>query len=316
MKLPRFLRIGRRAPQQGYPFAYATLPLRTFEDRGKLVATANVDDADVAVRLIAAIRAEPDIAMRKLMLAKLRTRYMHGNDPGHDCDDLAHKLLDSQFQNGLDNWVITAAAPHAEDSRASSLAKGQKRIASPCSIHHSAELRNAAQVRIGQCTIIKAGVILNGRSNGRTFGIDLGPETYIKENCYIDAYGGHVVFEGRTAVGQGVTLHGNGGITIGRYCMIAGDAKLIAGNHRIESVELPYLLQGGTARGIMIGENVWIGVGSTILDGVTVGSNSVVAAGSILHRSLPPNSMYFGSPQRFEVRQLEHVRGLYPFGDI
>jgi acetyltransferase-like isoleucine patch superfamily enzyme len=48
----------------------------------------------------------------------------------------------------------------------------------------------------------------------------------------------------------------------------------------------------------VIGRNVWIAAGATIIGGVTVGENSVVAAGSVVTRDVPPNTLVGGNPAR------------------
>lgn len=47
---------------------------------------------------------------------------------------------------------------------------------------------------------------------------------------------------------------------------------------------------------VVIGNNVWIGLGATILPGVTIGDNSVIVAGSVVTRDIPANVIAFGSP--------------------
>ena len=54
---------------------------------------------------------------------------------------------------------------------------------------------------------------------------------------------------------------------------------------------------------VKISDNVWIGMNATILKGVTIGENSVVAAGSVVTKSVPPNTVVAGNPAVF-VKQL------------
>ena len=61
---------------------------------------------------------------------------------------------------------------------------------------------------------------------------------------------------------------------------------------------LPLYQAGSTKKGIQIEDNVWIGAGVRILDGVRIGRNTIVGAGSVVSRSLPPNVTAVGAPAR------------------
>lgn len=166
------------------------------------------------------------------------------------------------------------------------------------------DIRTPEQVSLGRNTVIKRGVILNGRSATRSFGLSFGPETYIKEHCYLDAYGGFIETAGPCAIAQFSVFHGGGGITIGRYVMFGAHCYVIASNHVFDSLDLPYILQGDNAKGIVIEDNVWIGGGAIILDGVTVGRNSVVGAGAIVAKDVPANSIYVDRAPRLLAARL------------
>ena len=56
------------------------------------------------------------------------------------------------------------------------------------------------------------------------------------------------------------------------------------------------------ARPIVVGDNVWIGAGAKILPGVTIGSNSVIGAGSIVTKDIPEGVLAFGNPCRVQRR--------------
>jgi acetyltransferase-like isoleucine patch superfamily enzyme len=166
-------------------------------------------------------------------------------------------------------------------------------LATPFEIDPSVEIRHARQVSMGSNCVVRARTILNGRSNREPFGVRLGENTYIKEGCYIDAYGGFVNIAGYCAFGQNAFIHGGGGVTIGKYVIAGPSTCIIASNHRYGSIELPTMLQGDRCEGIRIGNNVWLGSFVIVLDGVTIGDNAVVGAGTIVTRDVPPGSLIY-----------------------
>ena len=82
-------------------------------------------------------------------------------------------------------------------------------------------------------------------------------------------------------------------IRIGHNCLIGPDVGIYTAGHRLQP-------EGRTLDGyglpITIGNNVWIGGHSTILPGVTIGDGSVVAAGSVVIKDVPPQTLVGGNP--------------------
>jgi len=108
--------------------------------------------------------------------------------------------------------------------------------------------------------------------------------------------GGPDITVGRNVfVNQNCTFYDLGGLDIGDDVMIGPNVSLITLGHPIE----PSRRRAGvTAKPIVIGRNVWIAAGATVIGGVTVGENSVVAAGSVVTRDVPPNTLVGGNPAR------------------
>ena len=96
-------------------------------------------------------------------------------------------------------------------------------------------------------------------------------------------------------VNQNCTVYDLGGVDIGDDVMIGPNVSLITSGHPIEPSRRR---DGVTAAPIVIERNVWIAAGATIIGGVTVGENSVVAAGSVVTRDVPPNTLVGGNPAR------------------
>ena len=68
--------------------------------------------------------------------------------------------------------------------------------------------------------------------------------------------------------------------------------------HPLFSAEIPIQKQGVTRKGIIIGNDCWIGAKATILDGANIGDGCVVAAGAVVRGNFPPYSVIAGVPAK------------------
>lgn len=97
-------------------------------------------------------------------------------------------------------------------------------------------------------------------------------------------------------------LMDSGKITIGNNVFIAPDVCIITEEH---AMNVEQRLQGlEYTHPVTVGDNVWICAGAIILPGVTIGSNSVIGAGSVVTKDIPPNSLAVGNPCQV-IRTLE-----------
>jgi acetyltransferase-like isoleucine patch superfamily enzyme len=81
-------------------------------------------------------------------------------------------------------------------------------------------------------------------------------------------------------------------VYFGEHITIGPDVKIITSWHDLENLNIV------KAKSITIEDNVWITMNAVILPGVTIGKNSIVAAGAIVTKSVPPNSLVAGNPAR------------------
>jgi acetyltransferase-like isoleucine patch superfamily enzyme len=86
-----------------------------------------------------------------------------------------------------------------------------------------------------------------------------------------------------------------GGITIEDHVLIGPKVNLITENHPLDPVNRRALI----CKPILIRRNAWIGAAATLLPGVTIGENAVVAAGAVVTADVPPNSIVGGVPAKF-----------------
>lgn len=91
-------------------------------------------------------------------------------------------------------------------------------------------------------------------------------------------------------------------ICIGNDVMLGPYVKVISGNHVIDHtggvMRSAPRKKRGFDKGIVIGDDVWIGAGATVLDGAVISEGVVVAAGSVLSRYVPPYVIVGGIPAR------------------
>ncbi len=99
---------------------------------------------------------------------------------------------------------------------------------------------------------------------------------------------GHNVF-----INQNCTFYDLGGLDIADDVMIGPNVNIITTGHPLDPAQRRTTTIG---KPIVIERNVWIAAGATIIGGVTVGENSVVAAGSVVTRDVPPNTLVGGNP--------------------
>jgi acetyltransferase-like isoleucine patch superfamily enzyme len=108
--------------------------------------------------------------------------------------------------------------------------------------------------------------------------------------------GGTDITVGRNVfVNQNCTFYDLGGLDIADDVMIGPNVSIITSGHPIEPFERRAFVIG---KPIVIERNVWIAAGATIIGGVTVGENSVVAAGAVVTKDVPANTLVGGNPAR------------------
>ena len=108
--------------------------------------------------------------------------------------------------------------------------------------------------------------------------------------CGVDITVGRNVF-----VNQNCTFYDLGGLDIADNVMIGPNVSIITTGHPLEPSQRRASV---IARPVVIERTVWIAAGAIIIGGVTVGENSVVAAGSVVTKDIPPNALVGGNPAR------------------
>ena len=128
--------------------------------------------------------------------------------------------------------------------------------------------------------------------------IIIGRDCEIHPYVMILSYGGSIHIGDRVSVNPFTIIYGIGNVHIGNGVRFATSVTVIPANHNAHNDGTLITESGITKLGIRIEENVWIGAGARILDGVTIGRDSVVGAGSVVTRNVAPGSRVVGVPAR------------------
>jgi len=130
-------------------------------------------------------------------------------------------------------------------------------------------------------------------------GKPVGESFHLIPPFYAD-YGLNISVGRSVFIGHGCMFTGHGAIDIADEVMISNRVSLVTAGHPVEpDLRRAYI----TVEPIAIERNVWIGTGATVLPGVTVGADSVVAAGAVVTHDVPPATVVGGVPA-VVIRQL------------
>ncbi|MDR2848072.1 MAG: acyltransferase [Bacteroidales bacterium] len=138
----------------------------------------------------------------------------------------------------------------------------------------------------------------------------LGAYSVVEDFATLNNAVGDIRIGDYTRIGLGNTVIGP--VTIGNHVNIAQNVTVTGLNHNFADTSMRIDQQGVSVNPVEISDDVWIGAGAIILPGVAIGQHSVVAAGSIVTRSVPPYSVCAGNPakmvKRYDVEKNEWIK--------
>ena len=124
----------------------------------------------------------------------------------------------------------------------------------------------------------------------------LGDYSVIESFACINNAVGDVMIGDHTRIGLHNTIIGP--VTIGSHVNLAQGITITALNHNFEDSEKRIDEQGVSTSAVTIEDDIWIGANAVVLSGVTIGHHSVVAAGAVVTKDVPPHSLVAGVPAK------------------
>ena len=176
-------------------------------------------------------------------------------------------------------------------------------------IESGVRIAYAGNVRLERGVYLDKGVYLHALPAG----ITIGESTFIMHHSMLHVFNfrnlpqAGINIGPNCFIGEFNVIRGQGGVTIGNDVYTGPMVKIVAVNHVYDDPHRPIREQGITAQGIVIEDDVWLGAGATVVDGVTIGRGSIIGAGAVVTTDIPPYSIAVGVPAKpvKDRRQLE-----------
>ena len=158
-------------------------------------------------------------------------------------------------------------------------------------------LRHPHKIEIDDNVVIDDQCCLDAKGTTNR-GISIKRGVFIGRNTILSCKNGDIVLDEDANVGFNVEVFSAATVRVGKKVLIAAYTYLVGGDHLYDRVDVPVLDQGRTARGIDIGDNVWLGAHVVVADGVRIGRDAVVGAGAVVTSDVPEFHVAAGVPAR------------------
>lgn len=157
------------------------------------------------------------------------------------------------------------------------------------------------KISLGRTITIGDNVEINALSKN---GIIIGNNVSILRNTIIECtgvireLGEGLIIGDNVGIAQNCFIQVRGKVVIGNDVIFGPNVSIFSENHNFDNPDLPISVQGETRKGVTIEDGVWLGTQVVILDGVKIGKNSIVAAGSIVNKDVAPYTIVGGVPAK------------------
>ena len=156
---------------------------------------------------------------------------------------------------------------------------------------------NPQYITVGDNVSIGDNTTLVARGEG---GIVLGDNAMLQHRVYLDTEhtDGYIHVGESVYIGTGTTLFGHRGLEIGDHTLLAQNISLTPYSHLFDDPKSNIITQGGHCEKVVIGRDVYVGMGVCIMYSGNIGDGSVIGAGSVVVKPIPPYSVAVGCPAK------------------
>ena len=158
-------------------------------------------------------------------------------------------------------------------------------------------LRHPHKIRLADGVTLDDLVVLDAKGTSNR-GIDVGRGAFLGRGTILSCKDGDIALGDHANLGFHCEIFSGSSVSVGSHALFAAQAYLVGGGHDFEAGDGAVIDQPRTSRGIVLGDNVWLGTGAKVLDGVKIGKDAVVGAGAVVNTDLPEGAIAAGVPAR------------------
>jgi len=150
-------------------------------------------------------------------------------------------------------------------------------------------------IRIHKTVFIESGVVIRSQYGGK---INIGAHCYLSHGAQLLTHGGDILIGDNSTINPYTIIYGQGSTRIGNGVRIAAHCCIVPSNHIFSDTSRFIYQQGLSKKGIIIEDDVWLGSGVKVLDGVVISKGCIVGANAVVSKSTEAYSVYVGIPAK------------------
>lgn len=159
-------------------------------------------------------------------------------------------------------------------------------------------LRHPHKIRIGRDVIIDDNCMLDAKGELNE-GITIGDGVFIGRNSIVYCKDGDIEIQRQANISFNCVVFSSRRLVIGPGTLLAAYCYVMSGGSYELGSDIPFALQDGFAKGpTVIGAGCWLGTKAVVVDGVSIGDETVVGAGAVVTRDLPARAVAVGIPAK------------------
>jgi acetyltransferase-like isoleucine patch superfamily enzyme len=160
-------------------------------------------------------------------------------------------------------------------------------------------LRHPHKIQIGDNVVIDDQCCLDAKGTDNR-GIAIGNGVFVGRNTILSCKNGDIVIGDHANIGFNCEIFSASRVTVGKSILMAAYTYLVGGDHLYDRIDIPVLEQGRTARGIEVGDGVWLGTHVVVTDGSTIGRDAIIGAGAVVVGAVPDYAIATGIPAKVQ----------------